>query len=107
MGDFTLRVLAIVVFSSLFAEVAAQQEWDIPWTVMGDSADLVPTTRVTITGTIRIKGSESPVTGASVSAETFKYFDYSDRNGRYVIDMPPGKYRVVVRHVGMKPVYMK
>jgi hypothetical protein len=107
MGDFTLRVLAVVILSFLFTEVAAQKEWEIPWTVMGDSADLVENTRVTITGKIRMKGTDSPVTGASVSAETFKHFDYSDQAGRYVLDMPPGRYRIIVRHVGMKPVYLK
>ena len=107
MGVFTLRVLIIIVFSSFFTEVSAQEEWNIPWKVMGDSADLVPQTRVTITGTIRVKDSKVPVSGASVSADTFKYFDYTDNNGRYILDMPPGRYRIVVRHVGMKPVFLK
>jgi len=108
MGISTLRVLAAVVFSFLFTEISAQPEWnDIPWTVVGDSADLVPQTRVTVTGRITVKGSRTPVSGASVSVETFKYFDYSDDARRYILDLPPGKYRVVVRHVGMKSVLYK
>ena len=107
MGVSTLRVLSVVVFSLLFTEISAQNEWDIPWTAVGDSADLVPQTRVTVTGIIRVKGTQTPVAGASISVETFKYFDYSDQAGRYILDMPPGKYRVVVRHVGMKTAFFR
>src|SRR5688572_21836213 len=107
MSVSTVRILAVIIFTFLFTETTAQQEWDIPWTVVGDSADLVPQTRVTVTGRIRLKGSKAPISGASVSAETFKYFDYSDQAGRYVLDMPPGRYRFVVRHIGMKSVYLK
>ena len=107
MSISTLRVLTVVVFSVIFTEISAQQEWNIPWTVVGDSADLVPQTRVTMTGRIKVKGTQTPVSGASISVETFKYFDYSDQAGRYVLDLPPGKYRVVVRHVGMKSAFFR
>ena len=107
MSISTLRVLAVVVFSVIFSEISAQQDWNVPWTVVGDSADLVPQTRVTMTGRIKVKGSQTPVSGASISVETFKYFDYSDQAGRYVLDLPPGKYRLVVRHVGMKSAYFR
>ena len=107
MSVSTGRVLAVIIFTFIFTEISAQQEWDVPWTVIGDSADLVPQTRVTVTGRIRLKDSKAPISGASVSAETFKYFDYSDQAGRYVLDMPPGRYRFVVRHIGMKSVYLK
>jgi len=107
MGISTVRVLAAVVFCLFFTEVSAQQEWNVPSTVLGDSADLVPTTRVTVTGKIKVAGTQTPVSGASVSVETFKYFDYSDQAGRYILDLPPGKYRVVVRHVGMKTRYFR
>ena len=103
----TLRGFFIVFFSLFTTCSLAQSEWDIPWVVVGDSADLVPQTRVTITGRVRMKESKAPVSGASVSAETFKYFDYSDENGRYVLDLPPGRYRITVRHLGMKSVYLK
>jgi hypothetical protein len=107
MSISTLRVLAVIVFSVNFTEISAQQEWNIPWTVVGDSADLVPQTRVTMTGRIKVKGTQTPISGASISVETFKYFDYSDQAGRYVLDLPPGKYRLVVRHVGMKSAYFR
>jgi hypothetical protein len=84
MGISTLRVLAVVVLSVIFTEVSAQQEWNVPWTVVGDSADLVEQTRVTLTGRIKVKGTQTPVSGASISVESFKYFDYSDQAGRYV-----------------------
>ena len=108
MGIFTGRVLLVLVFAVISTEISAQQDWNlIPWTVVGDSADLVPTTRVTLTGRIKVKGTQAPVSGASISVETFKYFDYSDQAGRYILDFPPGKYRLVVRHVGMKSVFYK
>ena len=107
MSISTLRVLAVIVFSVNFTEISAQQEWNIPWTVVGDSADLVQQTRVTMTGRIKVKGTQTPISGASISVETFKYFDYSDQAGRYVLDLPPGKYRLVVRHVGMKSAYFR
>ena len=75
MSVSTVRVLAVIIFTFLFSEISAQQEWDVPWTVIGDSADLVPQTRVTVTGRIRLKDSKATISGASVSAETFKYFD--------------------------------
>src|SRR5215510_5184861 len=107
MGISTVRVLTAVFFLFVFTEISAQQEWNVPWTVVGDSADLVENTRVTITGRIINKDDQTPVYGASFSVEPFKYFDYSDQAGRYVLDLPPGKYRAVVRHVGMKSVYFK
>lgn len=107
MSVSTLRVLGVIILTILFTKVSAQQEWNVPWTVVGDSADLVPQTRVTVTGKIRVKGSLAPISGASVSVETFKYFDYSDQAGRYILDVPPGRYRVIVRHVGMKPIYLR
>src|SRR5688572_24040808 len=107
MSISTLRVLAVVVFTVIFSEISAQQEWNVPWTVVGDSADLVEQTRVTLTGRIKVKGTQTPVSGASISVESFKYFDYSDQAGRYVLDLPPGRYRITVKHVGMKTIYYR
>jgi hypothetical protein len=85
----------------------AQDYWNVPWQVVGDSSNFVPQQDVIITGKVVAKSSGQPVTGASISAETFKYFDYSDHAGNYVLELPPGRYRIMVRHVGMKTVYLR
>jgi len=103
----TFRVSLLVIFSLFFYQTWAQDEWNIPWIVIGDSADLKPNKNVIITGMISTKGTRESVSGASVSVETFKYFDYSDQAGHYILELPPGKYRVVIRHLGLKPVYLK
>ncbi len=102
MSHSTFRFLLPTVFLFLFYSVNAQDNWNLPWTVIGDSADLKLKQNVMITGKIRLKGSREPVVGASISVETFKYFDYSDQRGSYVLELPPGRYRVTVKHVGMK-----
>ena len=86
---------------------SAQDYWDIPWVVVGDSAHMIPGQDLIITGHIWNKGTNTPVTGASISADTFKYFDYADQNGAYALELPPGRYRVLVRHVGMKEVPLR
>ena len=85
----------------------SQDDWDVSWQVIGDSASMAPKQNVIITGKVSIKGSGEPVSGASISAETFKYFDYSDQSGVYALELPPGRYRMMVRHVGMKTIYLK
>lgn len=102
-----VRVYILVFFSLLWTAAFAQDDWDVPWIVVGDSAHLMPKQDLIITGKISNSVSGEAVTGASISAETFKYFDYSDQNGHYVLELPPGKYRVMVRHVGMKAVYLR
>lgn len=84
----------------------AQDIWNTPWTVIGDSSKMKPDQKVMVTGTIT-SDSGTPVTGASISAETFKYFDYADQSGRYLLELPAGRYRITIKHVGMKPVYLR
>ncbi|MBA4053725.1 MAG: hypothetical protein C0490_03345 [Marivirga sp.] len=107
MRVFTFRVILLLVFSSLCYTTSAQNEWNTPWITIGDSASLILRQNVIVTGKITLRETGEPVSGASISAETFKYFDYSDQAGRYVLEMPPGRYRILARHVGMKPVYVK
>ena len=85
----------------------AQDDWDVPWQVLGDSASMVPKQEIIITGKITVKGTGEPISGASISAETFKYFDYSDLSGNYALELPPGRYRIMIRHVGMKTRYVR
>lgn len=107
MRIFTFRISLLLALSFLCEVASAQNEWDIPWITIGDSASMMPRQNVIVTGRVRIKESGAPITGASISAETFKYFDYSDEAGRYILEMPAGRYRILVRHVGMKPTFIK
>ncbi len=47
------------------------------------------------------------IVGASISADSFKHFDYSDENGKYILLMPVGEYKIIVRHIGMLPGYFR
>ncbi|MFM7193519.1 MAG: carboxypeptidase regulatory-like domain-containing protein, partial [Bacteroidota bacterium] len=62
--------------------------------------------RALVTGFVR-DANGSPLNAASVSFDLMKYFDYTDPQGRYVIECPPGEYRVIVRYVGMLPNYLR
>jgi hypothetical protein len=106
MSLHIIRFLLLTVFLLFFYSVKGQENWNLPWTVIGDSADLKLKQNVVITGKIKLKTGE-PVVGASISVETFKYFDYSDQGGSYVLELPPGRYRVTVKHVGMKSALIR
>src|SRR5690348_16929372 len=92
------------VFTSLGSSRAVAQaidEWDVPWTVVGDTADYDEDAVITVTGTIRGDNGQ-PIARASVSADSYKHFDHADANGKYLLHLPTGKYRVLVRHIGYK-----
>src|SRR5258705_7157316 len=102
------KILMVITLCGFIQSCLAQTAWEnVPWTVVGDSSQSSQNPYVSITGKIKIKGSGEPVTGASISADLFKYFDYSDQFGKYYVELPRGKYRVAVRHVGMKPLYFR
>ncbi len=111
----TVRRSAIVAISFFaFAlgsfQAWAQEQpdnWNIPWITVGDSLDLVEDENIIITGKVtNIEGS-TPLDRASVSVDGFKYFDYTDKDGLFVLELPPGSYRIKIKHVGMIPVYIK
>ena len=106
MRDSTGKVLLTFLLLLVFSATFAQDEWNTPWVVIGDSAKMKSDQKVMVTGTI-ISDSGEPITGASISAETFKYFDYSDQSGRYVLELPSGRYRITIKHIGMKTVYIR
>ena len=106
MKDSTGRVFLAMLFLLGFHGAFAQDIWNTPWAVIGDSTKMKPDQKVMVTGTIT-SDSGTPVTGASISAETFKYFDYADQSGRYLLELPAGRYRITIKHVGMKPVYLR
>ncbi len=102
------KIVSIITLCGFFQLCVAQSEWDkVPWTQIGDSTKVTQNPTVSITGKITSKGSKEPLTRASISADVFKYFDYSDQFGKYYLELPMGKYRITVRHVGMKPLYYK
>ncbi len=107
MVGFLLRTSLIIILFLVCIRGLAQDDWNVPWQVVGDSSEFVPKRDVIITGKITVAGSGEPLTGASISAETFRYFDYSDQSGNYAIELPPGRYRMMIRHVGMKTVYLR
>ncbi len=103
-----VRILSVITLCCFFHLCQAQGEWDnLPWTVIGDSLAVNQNPNVSITGWIKIKGTEEPVTRASISVELFKYFDYTNQFGEYYLELPMGKYRLMIRHVGMKAQYFK
>lgn len=106
---FAMRVISVALFPSVFTTpLLAQEDWNkIPWTVVGDSSELDPGKKLIITGTVNQREDGSRVLGASISADLFKHFDYSDQDGRYVLEMPPGRYKITIRHVGLKPKYLR
>jgi hypothetical protein len=100
-------ILIALVICSLPKWCNAQVDWSIiPWTVIGDSA-LVTNSTVIVTGKIYNKESKEPIVKATVSADLLKYYDYSDEFGKYYLELPKGNYKVIIRHVGMKPAYYK
>ena len=99
----SFKIFTTIVLCCSFQLCQAQGEWDnLKWTVIGDSTVVSQNPIVNITGKISIKGSKETITRASISADLFKYFDYSDQFGNYYLELPRGKYRIMIRHVGMK-----
>ncbi len=104
----SFKIFTTIVLCCSFQLCQAQGEWDnLKWTVIGDSTVVSQNPIVNITGKISIKGSKETITRASISADLFKYFDYSDQFGNYYLELPRGKYRIMIRHVGMKPLYYR
>jgi hypothetical protein len=73
---------------------------------VGDSINSKKGEKIMLTGTVTTKGNE-PIVGASLSVDLLKYFDYSDKSGRYLLELPTGKYHLTVRHVGLLPAYIR
>ena len=78
----------------------------MPWVIIGDSSASKKTEKVLLTGTVTGSNHEK-IVGATLSLDLFKYFDYSDIAGKYLLEIPPGRYRLTVRHVGMLPIYLR
>lgn len=99
--------ILMLSFNFSHAQIEPEDEWDIPWTTVGDSTETPhENSKIVVTGTVTNVDTNEPVSGASVSFDFFKYFDYTDQDGRYVLEVPPGKYKVRIKHIGMLPVYL-
>lgn len=106
--DIGRYLAALFLLTGAAFDGLAQDDWNlVPLVVVGDSASQKPSGRALVTGTITVKQSGTPISGASISADLFKHFDYSDQYGRYLLEMPVGRYRITVRYVGMKPRYIR
>jgi hypothetical protein len=99
-----IRRYWLLIFILLPLVCFGQTDWQsIPLITIGSDTASINSENVIVTGTIRLKNSSDPVIGASISVDTHKYFNYSDTNGRYVLKLPVGNYKITVRHVGVKP----
>jgi hypothetical protein len=106
-GVITITFL-LFLFHSAFPQDSEIDEWDVPWTILGDSTDIPDKESIlVITGTITNSNTRKPISGASVSVDFFKHFDYTDENGMYVLEVPPGDYKVRIKHVGLLPEYLR
>jgi hypothetical protein len=84
-----------------------EDEWNVPLSYVGDSLDLVENQKVILTGKVTNGATGEPVSGASVSVNFFKHYDYTDNKGSFAIELLPGIYKVKIKHVGMLPVYLR
>ncbi len=76
--------------------------------IFGDSTKVfAPGAKVTLTGTVVSLLDRTPASGTALFVDGFKYGNSSDANGKYYISLPPGKYRLSVRHLGMEPIQIR
>jgi hypothetical protein len=103
LGRFFLPCVLLLLSQVSLAQV----EWSsFPEIAVGDEELEVPRVNVIVTGTVSSASSKEGIVGATVSVEVFKYFDYTDNHGKYVLELPPGRYKLTVRHVGMETRYI-
>lgn len=101
-------VLIFLVYTELVAQVEEGNDfWDVPEVVVGDSTKGLLSGKVKLTGRVVQTPGNIPIAGALVSINSLKFFDYTDANGAFFLEIPPGSYRMKVRQLGMKPVYVR
>jgi hypothetical protein len=102
-----IRRYWLLIFILLPLVCFGQTDWQtIPILSIGKDS-VSAETNVIVTGTVRLKNSKEPIIGASISADQHKFFNYTDTEGRYILEVPPGNYRITVRHIGAKPGYYR
>jgi hypothetical protein len=109
MRRTAIRVRIIFFFLCVLTSgiSSGQNEWNVPWINIGDSLDLDEDAMVHLTGRVINGNTNEPLSGSSISVESFKHFDYTDSRGAYYLDLLPGAYRIKIKHVGMLPVYKR
>ena len=76
--------------------------------IFGDSTKVTGLSKsISLTGIIVTALDKKPMAGAALFVDGLKYGDNSDQSGKYFITLPPGKYRLTVRHLGMAPIQHK
>ena len=109
----TSACFLILCFFFLFvhpssAQVKDVDDYDVPWTIVGDSTDRKDKDKkFVVTGKVTNIETGELLTGASLSVDFFKHYDYTDQNGTYFLELPPGNYRVKIKHIGMLPVFLR
>lgn len=108
MRAILAMALAFMLTPALQSHGQVADEWNVPWTILGDSSGVADkNSLVVITGRITDVNSSKPIQGALISADFLKHYDYSDENGYYVLELPPGSYRIKIKQLGMLPVYVR
>ncbi|HEY0653462.1 MAG TPA: TonB-dependent receptor [Chryseosolibacter sp.] len=101
------RTLLSLLFLLSFFICKGQEEWNVPWTVVGDSSKIKKGEKVVITGTVTYGDTGLPVEGALVSVDYLKHFDHTDKNGRYYVELPVGNYKIYFKTLGSSPQYYR
>lgn len=105
---FAPPVVLILLATALDAHAQVDDEWEVPWTAIGDSSAAVDENDlIIVTGRIIDASTSEPIQGALVSVDFLKHYDYSDDKGHYVLELPPGSYRIKIKRLGMLPVYVR
>jgi hypothetical protein len=99
-----MRGLFILLFLVGTQSLRAQDVWNVPVTIVGDSTKQTFNEKIIVTGVVRDQNNQ-PIEGATLSVDGMKFFDHADEQGKYVLELPPGMYRLIVRHIGMIPQY--
>lgn len=86
---------------SLSVNALAQQNQQFTF---GDSTLVqTPNRKYSLTGRV-VYTDGKPIAGAALFVDGLKYGNSTDLSGRYFIQLPFGKYRLTVRHLGMAPL---
>ncbi len=99
---FSRRLLFLFVLFVIIQENASGQKSST--LVFGDSSKILSGKKVVLTGTVVQASDRKSIAGAALFVDGLKYGNSSDANGKYFIALPPGKYRLTVRYLGMAPI---
>ncbi len=95
----------LLVFA-LWPRHAVAQNTDL--ILFGDSTTIGIDDKVfSITGVIRQAEDKKPLKGVALFVDGLKYGNNSDAEGRYILNLTPGTYKITARHVGKQPVVLR